>query len=93
MPAELPIQVRQTPSTFHPLAQQNAFRHHDVHQQSRSLARARPFPANIQSGWWDLNRRPVAAATALPFGHGAVTSGWWDLNPRPPGPEPGALPS
>jgi hypothetical protein len=36
--AGLLIRVRQTQSTFHPLAQRNAFRCRDVRQQSRSFA-------------------------------------------------------
>jgi len=36
---ESPILVPQTPSTFHPHAQRNAFHHHDARLQSRSFAR------------------------------------------------------
>jgi len=37
--SESPIRVRQTQSALHPLAQRNAFRGRDAHQQSRSFAR------------------------------------------------------
>jgi hypothetical protein len=36
---ETPGSAPQTPSTFHPRAQRNAFRHRDARQQSRSFSR------------------------------------------------------